>query len=427
MRKLGLTLTAFYTCLALLMSFSLSAKANALSIQNIRFGVHSDKVRLVLDLSDISDFRAFTLESPYRLVLDLPNFQWLAGSLRPAAGIGVTAIRQGALQTGVSRIVLDMDTPIAIKSAFVLPAQGANPNRLVVDFSKTNAQGFKAKKGQSFGTLSLDDMVRTAKSGGSSLQIEEATIRGNQTPLPTAKPFVKSPTPKKYTVIVDAGHGGVDPGAIGANKVYEKHITLALAKELKSQLEATGRYKVVLTRDRDVFIKLYDRVKIARRNKGDLFVSIHADSIKRANVRGASIYTLSEKASDTQTAKLAARENRADLIAGIDLSVEDQEVANILVDLAMRDTMNQSNFFANTIVDTMKTNNMKLLEKPHRYAGFAVLKAPDIPSVLIEVGFLSNRTEAKNLSKPSYRKKVATAIKIGIDAYFKVARENENG
>jgi N-acetylmuramoyl-L-alanine amidase len=190
-------------------------------------------------------------------------------------------------------------------------------------------------------------------------------------------------------------------------------------------LENTGRYRVSLTRDKDIFIKLRDRVTIAREKQADLFISFHADSIEKGGVSGVSIYTLSEKASDAQSAKLAAQENRADLIAGIDLTVEDEDVANILVDLAMRDTMNQSNFFANKLVQNFKADSVKLLDSPHRSAGFAVLKAPDIPSVLIEAGFMSNKKEVEMLSSPSHRKKIAGSVRDAIEAYFEQVRKNQ--
>jgi N-acetylmuramoyl-L-alanine amidase len=202
-------------------------------------------------------------------------------------------------------------------------------------------------------------------------------------------------------------------------------VVLALAKELKKQLEASGQYRVKLSRENDHFIKLTDRVKFAREHSGDLFISLHADSMPDKNVSGASVYTLSEKASDAQTARLAARENKADLIAGIDLNVEDKDVANILVDLAMRDTMNQSKFFANTLVQNLKSSNVRVLENTHRYAGFAVLKAPDIPSVLIEAGFMSNKKEADMLNSHAHRKNLAAALKQGIDRYFDQVRKNQ--
>ncbi|HRQ61170.1 MAG TPA: N-acetylmuramoyl-L-alanine amidase, partial [Alphaproteobacteria bacterium] len=176
--------------------------------------------------------------------------------------------------------------------------------------------------------------------------------------------------------------------------------------------------RVLLTRERDIYIKLGERVKYARKNEGDLFISIHADSIDKPHVGGASVYTLSDKASDEQTAKLADRENQADLIGGLNLNTQDEDVANILVDLAMRDTMNQSRFFAGAIVDTLAYNGVRVLERPHRYAGFAVLKAPDIPSILVEAGFMSNKREADLLSSPEHRAKIAGALVRGIDQYF---------
>ncbi|MGB4056478.1 MAG: N-acetylmuramoyl-L-alanine amidase, partial [Alphaproteobacteria bacterium] len=217
----------------------------------------------------------------------------------------------------------------------------------------------------------------------------------------------------------------VDPGAHGINGTNEKIITLAIAKELKAQLESTGRYRVALTRSDDRFIKLRDRVKIARQKEADLFISIHADSIGHSDVSGVSVYTLSEKASDAQTAKLAEQENKSDLIAGIDLSTEDKEVASILVDLAMRDTMNQSGFFANTFLKKLQSHKLNILDKPHRSAGFAVLKAPDIPSVLVETGFMSNKKEAALLSTPAYRKKIASSLREAVDAYFEKVRKNQ--
>jgi N-acetylmuramoyl-L-alanine amidase len=242
-------------------------------------------------------------------------------------------------------------------------------------------------------------------------------------PVPARKPAqdtpVKAPASgKKPVIVIDAGHGGVDPGALGANGVYEKQVTLNMARALKEELEKTGRYKVLLTRNKDAYLKLYKRVEFARANHADLFISLHADSIGKSNVRGASIYTLSEKASDEQTALLADRENRADLIAGMDLNTSDEQVATILVDLTMRDTMNQSKFFANKLVGHMEDGSIQMLDNPHRFAGFAVLKAPDIPSVLIEMGFMSNPREAEQMNKPEYRRTLARSLIKGIDGYF---------
>jgi N-acetylmuramoyl-L-alanine amidase len=312
--------------------------------------------------------------------------------------------RHGNLEPGISRIVFDLNRPVSIQSAFTLPASGEKPPRLVIDFANASPSVFATTNNSVYGNLSKDTVTT------------QTSARAPEIPAPanTQKPLV----------IIDAGHGGVDPGAIG-DGIYERNITLALAKELKSQLERSGHYRVKLTRDTDTFIKLGNRVKFARQNGGDLFISLHADALDKPNVSGASVYTLSEKASDAQTAKLAARENKVDLIAGVDLETEDKEVADILMDLAMRETMNQSKFFANTIVQNFKNNGIKTLDTAHRSAGFAVLKAPDIPSVLVEAGFISNKKEAQLLNTPGHRQKIATALKDGIDAYFQQVAKNQ--
>ncbi|MFP4314278.1 MAG: N-acetylmuramoyl-L-alanine amidase [Alphaproteobacteria bacterium] len=410
-RALLTFLSAFVLCGLLTVQSAL-----ALSVNDVRFGTHPGKTRLVFDLSAVSDFRAFTLSDPYRLVIDLPAFDWRVGNVPANDGAGITAVRHGNLEAGISRIVLDLNRPINIENAFVLPAAQGKSNRLVVDIADVSHAAFIKGKGQSYGTLEIQKHYLKAPA-----EVRTAALNA-PAPFPPGKPKTLA---KKPLIIIDPGHGGVDPGAVGANGVYEKNVALALAKELKSQLLATGRYRVKMTREDDRFIKLGDRVHFARNNGGDLFMSIHADSLPRPNVRGASVYTLSNKASDAQTAKLAARENKADLIAGIDLSVEDDEVANILVNLAMRDTMNQSKYFANTLVEEMQLEGVKLLERPHRYAGFAVLKAPDIPSVLVEAGFMSNKSEANMLTTHEHRRKIAGALRDGINAYFKTVAENE--
>ena len=382
----------------------------ALDVQSVRFGLYDAKTRLVLDLDRSSDFRVFVLSNPYRMVIDLPAFEWKAGNVQGPEQAGVTATRHGNLKPGISRIVFDLNRPVNIQKAFTLPKAQGKPDRLVIDFANTSASLFEKIKNKVHGKLNPD----TARSG-----TQQAAV--NLAPQPPPKPDKK----QKPLVILDPGHGGIDPGAVGANGVHEKRVALALAKELKKQLEASGQYRVKMTRETDIFIKLSNRVKFARKHSGDLFISLHADSLRNSKVRGASVYTLSEKASDEQTARLAARENKADLIAGIDLDVEDEDVANILVDLAMRETSNQSKFFANTLVDNFKAQNVRLLERPHRYAGFAVLKAPDIPSVLVEAGFMSNKSEANLLNTPNHRNKIAKALKKGIDRYFAQVRKNQ--
>ncbi|MDY6408007.1 MAG: N-acetylmuramoyl-L-alanine amidase, partial [Pseudomonadota bacterium] len=233
------------------------------------------------------------------------------------------------------------------------------------------------------------------------------------------RPFTTPASPKKpqqRIIVLDAGHGGQDPGAISRSGYYEKNITLNMARETRNLLEKAG-YKVVLTRDKDIFIPLRGRIKKAHEANADLFISIHADSAKNPSARGLSIYTISERASDAEAAALAERENKADIILGMDLSDVDPLAGNVLLDLAKTDTMNKSAQYAKYVVKEMK-KTVQLVPNAHRMAGFVVLKSPSIPSVLVELGYLSNRTEEKNLQKKSYRRDLAEALVRAVQAYF---------
>lgn len=226
-----------------------------------------------------------------------------------------------------------------------------------------------------------------------------------------------APPVRRRIIALDPGHGGADPGTIGINGVLEKEVTLDLAQRLRRLIEATGRYDVVLTRDEDVFVSLRDRMEIARRSDAALFISIHADSLGDSRLRGASVYTLSDEASDSEAARLARKENRADIIAGTDLSAHDQTVASILIDLAQRVTNNKSIEFADVLTSEL-ADVTALVRNTRRFAGFVVLKSPDVPSVLLELGYLSNPTDAANLARPEYRDKLAKATLRAIDRYF---------
>lgn len=399
-------------------------QALALSVDDVRFGVHPGKTRMVIELSEAVEFKTFVLQDPYRVVVDLPQFAWHVGKIEKPRGAIISDVRHGLQKPGISRLVIDTTGPVALRSAFVLPASAGKENRLVIDFEPVSAQSFAQKKDKSFGRLN-SDIIPSPPQKNESRTAAAAVPPYKPQPSSQIVPQKKPPYKQvKPIIVIDAGHGGQDPGAVGAGKRREKDVVLATAKQLKTQLEKTGTYEVKLTRDKDKYIKLKDRVSYARKQEADLFISLHADSIDNPNVRGASVYTLSNTASDKQTAMLAARENQADLIAGVDLSHEDKEVADILIDLAMRDTMNQSKFLANTLVDTMGARGMKMLPRPHRYAGFAVLKAPDVPSVLIEMGFMSNAREASMLSTDDYQRKVAAGVVDGINVYFSKVRKN---
>ena len=234
--------------------------------------------------------------------------------------------------------------------------------------------------------------------------------------VPTRKPIYKKSS-NKFIIIIDAGHGGRDPGAIGVTQSREKDFTLDYALELKNALDAKDNFKVILTREDDYYLTLSERVRKARMEGGDLFISLHADSNKDSSVRGLSVYTLSEKASDKEAARLAARENKEDIIEGVDFNEENSEVKDILIDLMQRDTKNKSSILAEKIISRAE-DRVRVLKNPHRFAGFRVLKTHSIPSVLIELGYLSNRKEERNLASKHYKKKITYAISKAVEDYF---------
>jgi len=383
------------------------AAARALSIASaMRLHDHDTHTRLVLELSEQIDFSLFRLADPYRVVIDLPELDWAVGNSTQAAVGLIKSVRFGPYQTGNARIVIALGGPANIKNAFVLPATGGTPFRFVLDLEPMDKAKFMTVVGPQY---------RIGQFGGGQTT---AAVQ----PPPTAKALpaeVKTPAPKdkKKIVAIDPGHGGVDPGAIGVSGIYEKIITLAAAQQLKARLESTGHYKVVLTRDRDVSLGLSERREIARAAQADIFVSLHADSIANKSLRGLSVYTLSEKASDKEAEALAEQENNADSIIGVDLSHESQEVRHILVDLAQRESMNLATKLAAKLIDELQ-REITLLRNSHRFARFAVLKSPDIPSVLIEMGYLSNQEDETALKKEAYRGKLMAAIVKGLDAHL---------
>ena len=221
---------------------------------------------------------------------------------------------------------------------------------------------------------------------------------------------------KNILIVIDPGHGGADPGAV-RGKIKEKELNLRASKILKKKLEQNG-FDVVMTRNKDRYVSLRNRVRFARRHSADLFISLHADATKNKNTKGTSIYSLSEKASDKLAKELADSENKSDLIGGIDLENIEKDVSDILIDLSRRETKNSSIEFAELFVLTFEKNDIKLLRRPHRQAGFAVLKAPDIPSVLIEMGFISNNSDLKKLSNNEYLKKLMHQVSLVVEKYF---------
>ena len=399
---IGLSTLFRTTLLALtLLSSSLAvaaAESATVAVKDIRLGVTAERTRLVLDLGAKVDFDIFLLDRPRRVVVDLPSLAWPTD--QPTVDGLVQKIRFGQFTADKSRLVIDAKGPVRVAKSFLLPPSSGLPHRLVIDLVKTGNKEF------------ADQVAK-----------DRAVKRSAKKAAPAPTPFTPKPRKQansKPVIVLDAGHGGVDPGALG-RKAREKSVTLNFTRELAKQLRKTGKYKVYLTRNRDIYIPLRQRVNIARKHNADLFISIHADAIKRKNVRGMSIYTLSETASDKEAAALAKKENQSDIIAGIDFADQPPEVANILIDLAQRETKNLSVKFANLVVDNAR-GKTRLLDRTHRFAGFRVLKAPDVPSVLIELGFLTNRSDEKQLLSSAWRRKVASALVNSVNGFFSSSR-----
>jgi len=400
-----------------------------------RLGGDTERTRFVTDLSKSVGFSVYVLPDPFRVVIDMPevSFRFPAGLGTEGRGL-VSAYRYGLFAPGKSRIVLDATTPVLIQKSFVLKRQNNQPARLVVDLVRTDRSTF-------FKIHNLVDKTKevpkkpvrqAAKSPLRTVPVPKpkprrtAALNPAKRDVPAAKPKPKlkpKQRPRKRVIVIDPGHGGVDPGARGRKGTAEKHVVFRFSKMLRDRLNATGRYKVLMTRNGDTFVRLKDRVRFARRNKGDLFVAVHADSIRRNRnrVRGATVYTLSERASDKEAAALAARENKADLIAGVALPTESNEVTGILIDLAQRETNNLSVTFARRTIASLRKVT-RVTKKPHRFAGFRVLKAPDIPSILLELGYISSRQDERLLLSTKWRKKVADAMVRAIDTYFRDQR-----
>lgn len=357
-----------------------------------RLAGDSQRTRLILDLTRPVAFRAFTLTDPYRVILDLPDVAFAFQSERSQAKRGlITAYRYGLFAPGKARMVLDVAEPVAIDKAFVLDAADGQPARLVLDLVKTDAASFAAT------------VATAAEAKGAPAPLALPADDGDPRPL----------------IVLDPGHGGIDSGTTGASPYAEKNIVLEVALALRDRLEASGRYRVILTRSTDVFVPLGERVRLARSSRAALFVSIHADALAAGDgqARGASVYTLAETASDAEAARLAEKENKADLIAGIDLSQESDEVAGILFDLAQRETRNFSALFARSLVGAMKSAG-NVHKSPLKSAGFRVLRAHDVPSVLVEVGYMSSREDLKLMTSGAWRDKVAAAMSEAVDTFF---------
>jgi len=360
-----------------------------------RVGGDETHTRLVVDFSHKVDIRAFTLANPYRVVIDMPQvaFQFPARTGEIGRGL-IKAFRFGLVMQGGSRMVIDLARPARIERVFVLESNNEQPARMVLDLTAVDREAFLR-------AIAMENRA------------PDTSYSQRPAPTPDEK---ADPRP---LVVIDPGHGGIDHGTRASSGELEKSIVLEFSLLLREKIEKSGKYRVVMTRTDDTFIPLAERVAIARARQAWLFVSIHADALARGDgdAQGATIYTLSETASDAAAARLAENENRADAIAGLDLSAEPDDVAGILYDLALRETKSFSMQFARGLVGEMR-NATRMHKDPLRSAGFRVLKAPDVPSVLVELGYVSNRGDLKSLTSDAWRNRAAASIARAVDTYF---------
>lgn len=363
---------------------------------DVRLGGDGKQTRFVLDLTRQVGLHAFTLADPYRVVVDIPQVVFQLSGNPGARGRGlVKSFRYGLVMRGGSRIVLDLTGPVRIDKAFALPAADGQPARLVLDLVATDRESFLR-------TIALEN--RAARTAA-------------VPPAEPARPAESSD--KRPVIVIDPGHGGIDEGTHAPGGITEKAIVLEFGRALRDRLEKSGKYRVVMTRNEDVYVPLAERVRFARQHQAALLISLHADALPRGegDARGATVYTLSDTASDAEAARLAEAENRADIIAGVDLTAEANDVADILIDLARRETRVFSAHFAHSLVSELKPV-ARLHKNPMRSAGFRVLRAPDVPSVLVELGYVSNRDDLRQLTSEAWRARTADAITRAVDRYF---------
>ena len=410
---------------------SIPVKAADNAIIGLRIGeVQIDgaaALRVVIETERPTAAKLTLLSNPFRFVVDMPGAEWNVDGIQPKGPLSrapATAYRYGKPDPTTGRVVIEMAAPAAPVRRFALPDAAGRGHRLVFDLVDRGNAAFSLAAT----TLSREGLRDYAGTGS-----PRATAKASAPAKPVSKPVVKpvskpaaktapkapTPAPKrsKWTVFIDAGHGGKDPGAIGRSKTQEKDITLAAAQELAKQLESTGLIRPVLSRSDDRYLKLRQRINLARQQEADIFISLHADAAPSPQANGISVFTLSDTASDKEAEMLARNENKADLIGGPDLAVEDPEAADELLRMFQRESMNQSTFLASAILQ-----NIRDLpggdKRGHRFAGFAVLKAPDMPSVLVEMGFITNRKDEANLKRPEYRAKLVERLARAIVAYL---------
>ncbi|WP_395451357.1 N-acetylmuramoyl-L-alanine amidase [Aminobacter sp. UC22_36] len=384
----------FLACLVMFAGFNCQPVCAAETIKTLDYKMAGDAthMRIVMNFDREPEPKWFLLRSPHRLVVDLPDATLAldAKDLKPRGLI--KSVRYGASGEGASRLIVTSKGPFSVEKVDILRNEDGSGYRLVADIAAASEREFDAALAVQAETTGST----TAKTD----RLGKIAHRGD----------------RPFTIVLDPGHGGIDGGAEGLNGTVEKTVTLAFAKELQAKLASNSAYKVVLTREGDEFLRLDDRVRIARQQEADLFISIHADTIRLKGIRGATVYTVSDKASDADAQALADRENLSDQLAGVDVAEENHAVSDILVDLIRRETHGFSTRFARSLVGELSPT-VGMINNPHRSAGFRVLKAPDVPSVLVELGYLSNPQDEEQLRSADWREKAATSISKAVAAF----------
>ena len=368
-------------------------------ILDARVTTTPQRARLILDLSGPTEFAIASLDAPDRIAIDVRASGLKFAVPADVAGDGVVSSYTVELaEAGRARTLLALSQPAQVQQAYILDAVADQPARLVVDLILDTPEGFAARVAK--------DLAAAMANQGVAPQTA-STNPGTHAPVADFRPLV----------VIDPGHGGVDNGASAPNGVHEKDITLAFAGQLRDVLVKSGRFDVALTREDDSFLRLEERVGLARQNKADLFISLHADSFQQKEIRGASVYTRDENATDVLDKVLAENENKTDIIAGFAVPEMTPAVVDILVDLMRRQMRRQSYVAAKSIIHQLEPS-VTLRRFPVRQADFFVLQAPDVPSILVELGFLSNGNDIANLQKTDWRDRVVDALARGIADYF---------
>ena len=401
------------------------------SISAIRYWPAADYSRLTIESAAPLEYKLFTLNNPDRLVIDLTGVDNTPAMQALSEKIGandpwIAKMRAGINRPGVLRLVLDLRSSVK-PSLFALKPVGNYANRLVLDVYPANAAPAVKTTDKTTNNGEQPDLAQTESTvinpNSTSIpeSVADATIAEVDKPPITDKKKVNQSifeVTRLITIAIDPGHGGEDPGAHGEHGTLEKNVTLAIARRVQAKLNQIDNIHAVLTRDGDYFIPLAERVNKARRMNADLFVSIHADAFIRPDASGSSVFTLSEHGATSAAARwLAKSENNADLVGGINVDVKDKNLARTLIDLSQTATNNDSRRLAHSVLDQLSSVN-RLHRGQVEEAGFAVLKAPDIPSILVETAFISNPEEEKRLSDEAYQDHLASAIVDGIKRYF---------